>query len=531
MAISSAPKLRIEMGVNRTRSWGMLAICAVLIAPLFFVEVPPLLDYPNHLARLYAEEYLDKNATLAQFFAARWGIIPDLGIDIIAIPLISAFPVFLAGRVLIAISMLAVFLGAEVYSRAILSDKKTYWSLGAGFVVINQTMLLGFLNFNLALGLSLCLGAYWVRYRDIRPASTILTAGLGVILLFFCHISGVLFFGLLIAGYEITRGLANLKHSAILVASRDILGRGAALCLVFSGALLLYYLSEFHGDGGAIQYPELTAKVVNLVYGPFVNYERKIDFLTVISIYCFILYGIIFNKIKIPYQSAISMLLVVCCYVVFPSSMKGVAYVDTRFAILFGVLMFSGVDFENVPLSVRRAVFGYFSVLFLSRMAIVCLAWASHAETLAALRTIEALVQPGQTVLSATISRPEGSSAPPPASRLSNGTGTATHMPALLLIDRQAWWPAMFSKTAQQPIIIKEPYGRLARRTGLVRLAGELQASNAVNLCGFDRVLLLRDGASTDPATFNSYRLHLVQANQVAALYDVTDAVDCRAAP
>jgi hypothetical protein len=34
--------------------WSMLIpLCVVLLAPLAVVDVPPLLDYPNHLARAY----------------------------------------------------------------------------------------------------------------------------------------------------------------------------------------------------------------------------------------------------------------------------------------------------------------------------------------------------------------------------------------------------------------------------------------------------------------------------------------------
>ncbi len=29
----------------------LIGLCVVLLAPLLFVDVPPLLDYPNHLAR------------------------------------------------------------------------------------------------------------------------------------------------------------------------------------------------------------------------------------------------------------------------------------------------------------------------------------------------------------------------------------------------------------------------------------------------------------------------------------------------
>src|SRR5580692_6588425 len=61
---------------GNTAWWCMLvALCLVLLAPLTLADVPPLLDYPNHLARLYALAFLPSDPILARFYAARWGII------------------------------------------------------------------------------------------------------------------------------------------------------------------------------------------------------------------------------------------------------------------------------------------------------------------------------------------------------------------------------------------------------------------------------------------------------------------------
>ncbi len=39
--------------ISATVWWAaFLAVVAVLLVPLFLTEIPPLLDYPNHLARM-----------------------------------------------------------------------------------------------------------------------------------------------------------------------------------------------------------------------------------------------------------------------------------------------------------------------------------------------------------------------------------------------------------------------------------------------------------------------------------------------
>ncbi|MEA2790465.1 MAG: hypothetical protein QOG73_2871, partial [Acetobacteraceae bacterium] len=61
--------------------WAVLiGLCAVLAAPLFVIDVPPLLDYPNHLARAFVLASLPDDTVLARFYAPHWSIIPNLAL-------------------------------------------------------------------------------------------------------------------------------------------------------------------------------------------------------------------------------------------------------------------------------------------------------------------------------------------------------------------------------------------------------------------------------------------------------------------
>jgi len=54
-------------------------VVLVLLAPLTMTDVPPLMDYPNHLARLYALAFIGSDPILARFYQPHWAIIPNLG--------------------------------------------------------------------------------------------------------------------------------------------------------------------------------------------------------------------------------------------------------------------------------------------------------------------------------------------------------------------------------------------------------------------------------------------------------------------
>ena len=82
------------------------ALIAVLLFPLVLVDVPPLLDYPNHLARAFVLASLPEDAALGRFFAPHWTVIPNLAVDLLAPPLIHVLPVHVVGRLVIAAALI-----------------------------------------------------------------------------------------------------------------------------------------------------------------------------------------------------------------------------------------------------------------------------------------------------------------------------------------------------------------------------------------------------------------------------------------
>src|SRR5690349_18089258 len=87
---------------GRLHWWAaMLLAAAVLLAPLLIADVPPVLDYPNHLARFVLLAAGPDDPVLGRIFTPRWSIIPNLATDLIMPPLLHVVPVHIAGRLLL----------------------------------------------------------------------------------------------------------------------------------------------------------------------------------------------------------------------------------------------------------------------------------------------------------------------------------------------------------------------------------------------------------------------------------------------
>ncbi len=507
------------------RAWwaAVIALSAMLLAPLLLVDVPPLLDYPNHLARMVILAADGRDPILARFYTPHWAIIPDLAIDVITPALMQWLPVHVAGRIMLGVVLMLPVLGTIAYSRALMR-RRTWWPLGCVLVAYNAALLEGFLNFTASIGIALLLAAAWLRWRDERPALVGLLAVPGAVVLFFCHLMGLLFFALLIGAHEIIHLPALIRRPVMLV-RRMLFGLA-----VFAIPMALYARSELSGMEGDIDYLSPTAKAAQLLI-PFVNYSLPLDIATAVLVTGGLALGVALRRLWMPARSAIALLLLAVLYLAAPFEFKGTSNLDTRFVVLLGFLLFGGMIPVAVPPVVARMIALAMIGLFAVRMTVLGSVWMAHNDDLADLRAVTAGVAPGSAVFVTTVAAEEDPAywnSRPAARRLSNGLRTDAHLPALLLIERRAWWPFLFDNPSQQPVETNQPYRALAERVGGMPPHLALETPGAVDLCGFDSVLLLQAGAVPNLNRYAADRLRLIAASDVAALFEVKPNAACR---
>ncbi len=508
-----------------SRCWwaSFAAVCLALLFPLLLVDVPPLLDYPNHLARMVILAANGADPVLARFYAPRWDIIPDLAIDVIGPPLLWLLPVHVAGRIVLGIVLLLPVFGTVAYSRALLG-RRTWWSLGCALVAYNAALLQGFLNFTVGIGVALLLAASWLRWREADPLRTLLLAIPGAVVLFFCHLMGLLFYALLIGAHELTK-LPTLRRKPSAVALRALF-----MVPVFALPAALYFSSNLSGMEGGVDYLSAADKAAQLLI-PFANYSLPLDVASAVLVAGGLVVGVVTRRLWMPPRSAVALLLLTLLYVAAPFRFKGTYNLDTRFVVLLGFLLFGGMAPVALSPRVGRLIAAGVIALFVVRMAVLSGAWIGHNDDLAQLRAVTASVTPGSAVFVTTITpeeEPEYWNRSPAARRLSDGIRTDAQLPALLLIEHRAWWPFLFDNPSQQPVETREPYREMAVHVGGMPPHHDLEKPGKVDLCGYDNVLLLQAGAEPDLVHYASDRLVLVAAADAAALFRVRPNPSCQ---
>jgi hypothetical protein len=185
-------------------------ILAIALAPVWSVEIPPMLDYHNHLARQFVLTEIDRSKVLQQFYQVEWHIRPYLAIDATVQALALFIPVALAGKVFLSAMMLLTALGPVTLSIS-LYGRVTPMALAGLLLVHSTTVSLGFVNFVFASGVALCLFALWVRVRDGAIWVQLAVLPFLASMLFFCHVLGFVIYAVLTSAYELGRHIDNAR--------------------------------------------------------------------------------------------------------------------------------------------------------------------------------------------------------------------------------------------------------------------------------------------------------------------------------
>ena len=149
-----------EPGDGRAERIALAVAVILALLPIALANILPLGDYPNHLARFHILSRYGAEEWMRQFWIVRWEPLANLGADLLAVGLAKILPILLAGRVAVAIITLLHGFGFRYLARQ-WSGRYTVWGLLGFPLVYSFPHNMGFLNFQLGLGLMLWgLGAH-----------------------------------------------------------------------------------------------------------------------------------------------------------------------------------------------------------------------------------------------------------------------------------------------------------------------------------------------------------------------------------
>lgn len=200
-------------GSDDRRAWWAdpryaILLVVLMAVPLWYPAIPPLTDLPGHMARYHIALERGGASGLKRWFDFRWGLMGNLGVDLLVMPLTRVWGVEIATKIVVmAIPMVTaaglLLVAREVHGR--LPPTAAFaLPLAYGF-----PFQFGFVNYCLAMGLALCAFALWLRMGRGRGgwrAAIFVVFGL---VIWFVHIFGWAVLGLMIAGAAFAASYAD----------------------------------------------------------------------------------------------------------------------------------------------------------------------------------------------------------------------------------------------------------------------------------------------------------------------------------
>ncbi len=525
-----------ERSYNTIAFWLTLSVLLViLIVPLLVAEIPPVLDYPNHLARMYILAH-PEDPYLSRMYAPHWTLIPNIAIDVVMPRMAHIMPLYTAGRIMLGLAIILPVFGTLLYARAAFG-RVSWWQLASGLIAYHGLILMGFLNFDLGIGLALLCASGWVAFRERWPRTVMVLACICSVSLFFVHLFSMAFFLLLIGSSELIHlhrqaGEENNPANPF----RPWRTRILPLAVIAGIPAVLYLCAPISDvNSNAIEWTDADHMISNLLIS-FLTYRNAIDLMMGGVVLAFVLYCWKRRYMDIYPPAVLTGAILFFIFLLCPATAMGTAFLNVRFPAMGGFMLFAAIQPTRLPRSQKYAAIACISLFVCLKMSHLTKVWAASTKDIADMRKTIAPVPPGSRVLLVMVGIKDNRSywQMMPESRMIQGFfPTFLHLPSLLTTEHESFWSMIFSAPSKQPIIVLAPYDHLAMYEGMpfsykvlkFNSMPDVIVENAPYLHhwqrDFDYVLVLLGGGLPDPGHLQPDKLTFIDGTDIAELYKI----------
>jgi hypothetical protein len=343
---------------SQAQKWmkvGCLAALGLLIAlPIWIVKYPPILDYPNHLARWFVLAHIhDPHYQFSQLYTADWRPYPYILLDVIAVGLQQLMNVYVVGRLILTVCVLSVPAAAWFFLRRA-NPGNEYLALWAVVMTYNPSLLNGSIQNQVSLALCFLALGIWINYL-VQPG--IAKWCLLAVLFTMTYLSHLI--GFAIAGIILT---------SFALLSRKSLRQIFISWLMFVPGFVLYFFAKAplaRAPATSIGFGALHSKIFGLAY-PLRGFSKPLDVFTLaVFVICIVAVVLKDHRLNLNRPWFVTAMLLVILYFATPGQIENGGYIDLRI-LLFGFLvLLASLRIQNL----KRVVIFAALVVILTRSA------------------------------------------------------------------------------------------------------------------------------------------------------------------
>ncbi|MFC0205078.1 hypothetical protein [Novosphingobium soli] len=495
------------------RSPLLLVLASAL--PILLYRHPPLMDVPNHLARIWLEAQPGLTGILGQAYAIEWSrASSNILVDLVGMQVTRLFGLDAFWLLVTVLMVLGPPLAAILISRR-LNGRDNPWQALALSAAWGQSTISGFMNYSLSLALALffCL-------LNLGPARTLgfkarsLLKSVEVLAVYLTHPFGV---GLFFA-FEFAMLLGPDVDGIRRLTARRIAAALAEYALVV--ALTLVYIAVNRGNSpleiDPVDYRGFMSHIVSLV-SPFFAYDGAVELPLFAVIALCVAIAALRGAVAFHAGLFVSVVILGVLSLLIPDGIGNASLLTRRLPLMAALLICIAVRPRGTGSfgtgSVGTGPVGTGPVRIGHRLAMVCglaiLAhavwilhvWRAREHDYADLQQAARLIPANSKVLS-VVRQPDAApnrwSEP---GQWVHGFFIRSHLPTMLVPLSRSYVPSLFAIPGQQPLVFTEAFGPLQAQIANIPTDRDLAARTPpfppdryldAWECDFDYVLMLR---------------------------------------
>jgi hypothetical protein len=469
--------------VQRKTYYLAASLCFLfLVLPLLCFDVPPLVDYPNHLARVHILANYQGDPFLQRTYRLILEPLPNLAMDMVATPLASVLGTFAASKIFLGATLLAFCCGCHALGAAALG-RPNWLAIPSCFVFYSSGLLWGFVNYVAGVAVFLIAFAWWYANREKSgTARWALSAALAM-LCYLCHLTAYGFLGVaagVVVLMRLRRRAMSFRQGLVAVAPL------APPVFVYQYVRLMGERNDTLHVGWNSPLEKIPA-LLNLVR----TYDTAVDAALLLLLALAALAAAWWLRpVRIETEFAAVAATLFALFLIAPRELfaSSASGVDVRFVVPAAVLLLLGLRFENTG-PAKSVLFAAVVALLAIRVGFIWHSWEAFRGEMNALAEVTRQL-PRERPACVVHPLREGIDE-------SKHDLSLSHRYCLAVITRGAVVPLLFTDPGAQPIEFRDPPpGRV--RNGYLVDAEALQAPAVWDYC--DSFVTYREPAAVTGA-------------------------------
>jgi hypothetical protein len=434
--------LAVARRTDRRRKLLILAhyvvVLGLLAVPILSVVVPPLVDYPNHLARMHILAAYNGSSALQANYVIAWKLSPYLAMDLIIPHLAYFMSIYTAGRVFLYLCLLLFVLGTAAV-HAVLHGRLSPWPATSALFAYCYVTSLGFVNYLFGVGIWLLAFAGWIALSRGVVRWRIAGGTLLALAVFFCHFFAFFGYMLCVGAYELGVWLQSGERRFT-----GLLRRGIVAFCPFIPALAIFVIASSGQQGGDTWYGSPSYKFIAL-FSPVLFQGVPYNLGILLALLYLPLRKGLLGKVHLAPVMRMPLLAVGIAAMAMPNVLAGVWGVDFRLPIVFVFLLIASCSWSGVSKPAAMSVTAFLAALLTVNVGMIVWAWQPIGRQFDEFRLAMREIPRGARVI---VFRDETGTDP---ALLHQPISIYDHLALLAVIETDAYVPFLM-KNAMMPV-------------------------------------------------------------------------------